>query len=103
MSFVNLGPSDAQNAYIQQTIPVAFKMTAYTIEACGEGTAQTVCRLGVVVPDGLGLTFQVTYKIPPKFLGTKPSRNVKSQFQIWSQSIDPDPPSFFYVTTTVLP
>jgi len=103
VSFVNLGPSDAQNAYIQQTIPVAFKLTAYTNEACGEGNAQTICRLGTVVPAGFTLTFQMTYKIPPKFLGTKPSRNVSSQFQIRSQSIDPDPPSFFYVTTTVIP
>jgi uncharacterized repeat protein (TIGR01451 family) len=102
VSFVNDGPSDAQNGSIQQTIPAAFRLTGYTDEACGEGTGHTVCRIGVDVPAGFNLTFQMTYKIPATFLGTESSKNVKSTLQIRSQSIEPDPGSFS-VTTKVIP
>ena len=103
VSFFNHGPSDAQLAYINQTIPAAFKLLGANYEACGEGVAETTCRLGNVVPFGFHLTFQMTYQIPKTFLGTKTSQVVTSQFGIHSSSIDPNPPTFVFVKTTVIP
>jgi uncharacterized repeat protein (TIGR01451 family) len=102
MTFVNLGPSDAVRGVILQYFPAGFQFVGSTIEPCGTGGTDVLCRLGDV-PAGFGLTFQVTYKIPSNFLGSKTSQKVHSEIRISSQSIDPDPiDSTVELNTTVI-